>query len=147
MRERAKNARKQAEGATRDIAVAQARTLVEVHAQSSTPTNALIAMINGADAAALLAAIDAARAKLPWYAQWSFFGPALLLVGACAAKDALGAVVPPGSSSHVAAPPRIVSTPVAVAGVARCHHRPAPPPAARPGNLGPVTPPRRPGPG
>ena len=39
---------------------------------------------------------DAARAKLPWYAQWSFFGPALLLVGACAAKDALGAVVPPG---------------------------------------------------
>ena len=64
VRERAKNARKQAEGATRDIAVAQARTLVEVHAQSSTPTNALIAMINGADAAALLAAIDAARAKL-----------------------------------------------------------------------------------
>ena len=42
------------------------------------------------------AADDAARAKLPWYAQWSFFGPALLLVGACAAKDALGAVVPPG---------------------------------------------------
>ena len=39
---------------------------------------------------------DAARAQLPWYAQWSFFGPALLLVGACAAKDALGAVVPPG---------------------------------------------------
>ena len=39
---------------------------------------------------------EAARAKLPWYAQWSFFGPALLLVGACAAKDALGAVVPPG---------------------------------------------------
>lgn len=39
---------------------------------------------------------DAARAALPWYAQWSFFGPALLLVGACAAKDALGAVVPPG---------------------------------------------------
>ena len=39
---------------------------------------------------------EAARAKLPWYAQWSFFGPALLLVGACAAKDAFGAVVPPG---------------------------------------------------
>ena len=39
---------------------------------------------------------DAARAALPWYAQWSFFGPALLLVGACAAKDAFGAVVPPG---------------------------------------------------
>jgi hypothetical protein len=39
---------------------------------------------------------DAARAALPWYAQWSFFGPALLIVGACAAKDAFGAVVPPG---------------------------------------------------
>ena len=39
---------------------------------------------------------DAARAALPWYAQWTFFGPALLIVGACAAKDALGAVVPPG---------------------------------------------------
>ena len=38
----------------------------------------------------------AARAALPWYAQWTFFGPALLIVGACAAKDALGAVVPPG---------------------------------------------------
>jgi hypothetical protein len=37
-----------------------------------------------------------ARAKLPWYAQWSFFVPALLIVGLCAAKDAFGAVVPPG---------------------------------------------------
>jgi len=44
----------------------------------------------------MAASDDAARAKLPWYAQWSFFGPALLLVGACAAKDAFGAVVPPG---------------------------------------------------
>ncbi|MBI5769256.1 MAG: hypothetical protein HZA93_15790 [Verrucomicrobia bacterium] len=39
---------------------------------------------------------EAEKAALPWYAQWSFFGPALLLVGACAAKDALGSVVPPG---------------------------------------------------
>ena len=39
---------------------------------------------------------DAARAKLPWYAHASFYVPALLLVGACAAKDAFGAVVPPG---------------------------------------------------
>lgn len=39
---------------------------------------------------------DAARAALPWYAQWTFFGPALLIVGLCAAKDALGAAVPPG---------------------------------------------------
>jgi len=39
---------------------------------------------------------DAQKAALPWYAHWSFFGPALLLVGLCAAKDAFGAVVPPG---------------------------------------------------
>lgn len=39
---------------------------------------------------------DAARATLPWYAQISFWLPALALVGACAAKDALGAAVPPG---------------------------------------------------
>ena len=36
------------------------------------------------------------KAALPWFAQWAFFGPALLIVGACAAKDALGAAVPPG---------------------------------------------------
>ncbi|MEY2881430.1 MAG: hypothetical protein RLZZ15_3810 [Verrucomicrobiota bacterium] len=39
---------------------------------------------------------DAARAALPWYAQVTFWLPALLLVGACAAKDAFGAVLPPG---------------------------------------------------
>ena len=39
---------------------------------------------------------EAARAKLPWYAQMKFWLPALLIVGACAAKDTLGAVVPPG---------------------------------------------------
>ncbi len=37
-----------------------------------------------------------AKAALPWYAQWSFFVPALAIVGLCAAKDSLGAVVPPG---------------------------------------------------
>lgn len=36
------------------------------------------------------------KAALPWYAQWTFFGPALALVLLCAAKDALGTVVPPG---------------------------------------------------
>jgi hypothetical protein len=36
------------------------------------------------------------KAALPWYAHWSFFGPALLIVGVCAAKDTLGAAVPPG---------------------------------------------------
>lgn len=39
---------------------------------------------------------DAARAKLPWYAQPKFWVPALLLVAICAAKDTWGAVVPPG---------------------------------------------------
>jgi hypothetical protein len=36
------------------------------------------------------------KAALPWFAQWAFFGPALLIVGACAVKDALGTAVPPG---------------------------------------------------
>ena len=39
---------------------------------------------------------DAERAALPWYAQWKFFGPALLIVGLCAAKDAMGTALPPG---------------------------------------------------
>lgn len=39
---------------------------------------------------------ETARTQLPWYAQWSFFVPALALVAACAAKDSLGAVLPPG---------------------------------------------------
>jgi hypothetical protein len=36
------------------------------------------------------------KAALPWYAKWSFFGPALVIVVLCAAKDAFGTVVPPG---------------------------------------------------
>ncbi len=36
------------------------------------------------------------RGNLPWYAQMSFWGPALLLVGGVALKDALGATLPPG---------------------------------------------------
>lgn len=39
---------------------------------------------------------DAARAALPWYAQMSFWLPALVIVSAVAAKDSLGAVLPPG---------------------------------------------------
>ena len=38
----------------------------------------------------------AARAALPWYAQLKFWLPALLIVGLCAAKDTLGATLPPG---------------------------------------------------
>ena len=36
------------------------------------------------------------RASLPWYARPSFWLVALLVVAACAAKDSLGAVLPPG---------------------------------------------------
>ncbi len=36
------------------------------------------------------------RGTLPWFAKISFWGPALLIVGACAVKDSLGAVLPPG---------------------------------------------------
>ncbi|MBC8011150.1 MAG: hypothetical protein H7067_13760 [Burkholderiales bacterium] len=36
------------------------------------------------------------KAALPWYAKWTFYVPALLIVGICAAKDSFGAVVPPG---------------------------------------------------
>jgi len=39
---------------------------------------------------------EKARAALPWYAQIKFWLPAMLLVAACAAKDTLGTVVPPG---------------------------------------------------
>jgi hypothetical protein len=44
----------------------------------------------------VMAKDEAARAKLPWFAQWSFCLPALLIVGLCACKDSLGAVLPPG---------------------------------------------------
>jgi hypothetical protein len=37
---------------------------------------------------------EASRAGLPWYAQPKFWVPALLIVGLCAAKDALGAAIP-----------------------------------------------------
>ena len=64
LREKAKQARKQSEGAARDAAVKQSRDLVDTHANSAAPHKPLIAMINNADSLALLAAIDAARAKL-----------------------------------------------------------------------------------
>jgi len=36
------------------------------------------------------------KASLPWYAQWTFIVPALALVGLVAAKDTIGAALPPG---------------------------------------------------
>jgi hypothetical protein len=44
----------------------------------------------------LSAKSETERARLPWFAQWSFFGPALLIVGLCAFKDSIGAMLPPG---------------------------------------------------
>ncbi|PTY08616.1 hypothetical protein DB347_03300 [Opitutaceae bacterium EW11] len=38
----------------------------------------------------------AQRASLPWFAFPTFFLPALLIAGACAAKDTFGVVLPPG---------------------------------------------------
>ncbi len=39
---------------------------------------------------------QAEKDALPWYAQWKFILPALLIAGACAAKDVFGVAVPPG---------------------------------------------------
>ena len=36
------------------------------------------------------------KAALPWFAQVSFWLPAVLIVGLCAVKDSLGAALPPG---------------------------------------------------
>ncbi len=60
LRERSKNLRKQSEGASRDAVVAQARSVVDGHAGGP-----LVATLEHADNAALLAALDMARAKRP----------------------------------------------------------------------------------
>jgi alanyl-tRNA synthetase len=60
LRERAKTLRKAAEGANRDAVVAQARMLVEAHLGGP-----LVATLELADNAALLAALDMARARKP----------------------------------------------------------------------------------
>jgi hypothetical protein len=44
----------------------------------------------------LKAKTEEQKAALPWYAQWSFILPALAIVGICACKDTLGAILPPG---------------------------------------------------
>ncbi|MFA5263422.1 MAG: hypothetical protein WC378_06315 [Opitutaceae bacterium] len=36
------------------------------------------------------------KAALPWFAKIGFWLPVLVIVGACAAKDSLGAILPPG---------------------------------------------------
>lgn len=42
------------------------------------------------------AADESQRDKLPWFAKVGFWLPALLIAGACAMKDTLGSVLPPG---------------------------------------------------
>jgi hypothetical protein len=39
---------------------------------------------------------EAEKADLPWYAQATFYIPALLIAGVCAAKDTFGVAFPPG---------------------------------------------------
>ncbi len=63
LRERAKDARKQQEGATRDGALAQVNEIVQKHLAGDA-TKPLIAILNGANPAALIAAIDSARNRL-----------------------------------------------------------------------------------
>ncbi len=66
----------------------------------ATITGVAISPLLGTGALGVYEAIQAEtpeqKAALPWYAQWTFFLPALAIVGICAAKDSLGAVVPPG---------------------------------------------------
>ena len=63
LRERAKDARKQQEGATRDGALAQVNEIVQKHIAGDV-TKPLIAILTGANPAALIAAIDSARTRL-----------------------------------------------------------------------------------
>ncbi len=66
LKAKAKAARKDAEGAMRDRAVAQARELTEQHAASGAGADAaLIAVIDDADTPTLMAALDVARTRLP----------------------------------------------------------------------------------
>ncbi len=60
LRERAKSLRKQSEGATRDVVVTQARGVIEHHGDGP-----LVAVLESADNAALLVALDMVRAKRP----------------------------------------------------------------------------------
>ncbi|MDA0802339.1 MAG: alanine--tRNA ligase [Planctomycetota bacterium] len=91
LRERVKNSRKANAGASRDAAIAQARSAVEAHAASSSAGTALVLELTGTDAAALLAVIDLIKAKLP-------DSPALLMsADHDAGKVAIAATCPPAA--------------------------------------------------
>ncbi len=64
LRDRTKDARRKTEGSTRDEAVTQVRALTEAHGVGDS-RRPLVAVIRGADAAALMAALDSSRAQLP----------------------------------------------------------------------------------
>jgi len=92
------------------FAFAAGTTTVAAHADRSpgAPVAAALSTVTGIAISPLLgtsaygafrwfeARDDAARARLPWFAQPKFWVPALLIVALVAAKDALGAGVPPG---------------------------------------------------
>jgi len=79
--------------ADRSPAAAVAKTLVTVTGIAISPLLGTSAL--GAYQWAT-AKDSVARAQLPWFAHLSFFLPALLVVGVCACKDSLGAILPPG---------------------------------------------------
>lgn len=64
LRERAKGARRAQEGVTRDGALSQIRALIDTHAVGDA-NRPLVALVTDADPAALMAAIDCARSRLP----------------------------------------------------------------------------------
>ena len=64
LRDRTKDARRKLEGSTRDEAVTQVRALAEAHVGGDA-RRPLVAVVRGADAAALMAALDSSRAQLP----------------------------------------------------------------------------------
>jgi hypothetical protein len=79
-----------AAGATPGVAAAEALSTITGVAISP------LLGVSGVGAWTYFKTPAAQRADLPWYAQPWFWLPALLLVGAVAAKDVLGAAVPPG---------------------------------------------------
>ena len=91
LRERVKDARKASQGASRDGALADAKAAIDAHAMSADPGAALVLEVARADAQALLAVIDSARARCPQ-------APVLLLSGdAESGKVAIVAACPEGA--------------------------------------------------
>ena len=76
--------------AARPPGVAAAETISQVTGVAISP----LLGVGAAGAFQYFRAPEAERARLSWYAQPWFWGPALLIVGLCFLKDALGPAVP-----------------------------------------------------